>query len=347
MRQLYSVSLCIFLIGIFVSINHSLAADPHRMVVEPAAGDAPAKEDSIGSACNIRKLDTKNGVCREDADCVGDYLGVSPSSCKTGLCCFPNTGSASDPSWDFGSAADSTTDDKSSGSPSCSDGTKKGTCSTTCPVADRITATCSGGDFCCTSSGASGTGSASGSTGTGAGAGASSGGGMVNIIIKNPVAYPTVEAFLSGGILKWLRGIIVTIALVFFVIGAILYILGGADEGNIKKGKAAMTAAALGLVLALAAPTFLQEIYKLFGGPSVSLGPTVVQVALNILKFLLSLVGIVTLIMLVVSGLAYMASAGDESRAKTAKSMATGAVIGLTLAMAALIIVRQIAKFFL
>ncbi len=168
-----------------------------------------------------------------------------------------------------------------------------------------------------------------------------------DVNIPNPLGFSTVEDFLTNGILVWLQGVIVTLALVFFVIGALMYIMGGADEGNIKKGKAAMTAALIGLALGIGAPTFLQEIYTIFGVAGAPAGPTLVQIALNVLKFLLSIIGILTIIMLVVSGVAYMSSGGDEGRAKTAKNMATYAAIGLTLALASLILVRQISLFFL
>lgn len=178
-----------------------------------------------------------------------------------------------------------------------------------------------------------------------AGAGTATSSADVNI--PNPLGFSTVEDFLTNGILVWLQGVIVTLALVFFVIGALMYIMGGADEGNIKKGKSAMTAALIGLALGIGAPTFLQEIYTIFGVSGAPAGPTLVQIALNVLKFLLSIVGILTIIMLVVSGIAYMSSGGDEGRAKTAKNMATYAAIGLTLALASLILVRQISRFFL
>lgn len=168
-----------------------------------------------------------------------------------------------------------------------------------------------------------------------------------DVSIPNPLGFSTVEDFLTNGILVWLQGVIVTLALVFFVIGALMYIMGGADEGNIKKGKVAMTAALVGLALGIGAPTFLKEIYTIFGVSGGPAGPTLVEIALNVLKFLLSIIGILTIIMLVVSGMAYMTSAGDQGRADTAKKMATSAAIGLTLALASLILVRQISRFFL
>lgn len=172
-------------------------------------------------------------------------------------------------------------------------------------------------------------------------------GANIDISVPNPLGFSSVEGFLTGGILRWLQGVIVTLSLVFFVIGALLYITGGVDKGNIDKGKAAMTAALIGLALGIGAPTFLKEIYTIFGVSGAPAGPTLVQIALNVLKFLLSIVGILTIIMLVVSGLAHMTSAGDSGRADTAKKMATSAAIGLALALASLILVRQISRFFM
>ncbi len=168
----------------------------------------------------------------------------------------------------------------------------------------------------------------------------------MNISVPNPLGFNSVEEFLTRGILVWLRGVIVTLALVFFVIGALIYMTAGASEGNAKWGKGAMTAALVGLALALGAPTFLKEIYNIFGVSGGPAGPTLVQIALNVLKFLLSLIGILATIMFIVSGLAYMGSAGVDERAKTAKKMAVAAAIGLVLALSALIIVRQITLFF-
>lgn len=216
--------------------------------------------------------------------------------------------------------------------PVCSGGAQNGTCMAVCPVAQQINAVpaCAGGDFCCLP----------------AAPAPVSPGGTADVSVPNPLGFQTVEDFLTQGILVWLQGIVVTLALVFFIIGALLYIMGGADEGNVKKGKAAMTAAVIGLALALAAPTFLQEIYTILGAQGAPAGPTLVQIALNVLRFLLSIIGIITTIMLIVSGLTWMSSAGSDEQVKTAKSMAKAAVIGLTLAMAALIIVRQISLLF-
>jgi len=189
------------------------------------------------------------------------------------------------------------------------------------------------GESCCASAAATGGGGAGGGT-------------AGDVTAPNPFGFTSLEDFLATGILPWLRGVLVTLALVFFIIGALLYMTGGAIEGNIKQGKAAMTASLLGFAIALAAPMFLTEIYGIFGATAPSGGPTLVGIALNVLKFLLSIIGIFGTIMLVVSGLSYMGSAGADDKAKAAKKMATYAVVGIALALAALIIIRQITKFF-
>ncbi len=63
-----------------------------------------------------------------------------------------------------------------------------------------------------------------------------------------------------------------------------------------------------------------------------------------ILTFILSTVGIIAILALVVSGLMYMSAAGDASGVATAKKYALASVIGMSVALAALIIVKQIIR---
>jgi hypothetical protein len=222
---------------------------------------------------------------------------------------------------------------------SCSGGGRSGSCLAGCAdPADLIPAPagCGAGQSCCAGAAA------------GAGSGGGSGSGATGVVtVPNPTGFTSLESFLATGILPWLQGVVVTLALVFFIIGALLYMTGGASENNIKQGKAAMTASLIGLAIALAAPTFLKEIYSIFGVSGAGGGLSLVSIALNVLKFILSIIGILGTILLVVSGLAYMGSAGTDDKAKSAKKMATAAVIGIALALAALILIRQITKFFL
>jgi len=74
--------------------------------------------------------------------------------------------------------------------------------------------------------------------------------------------------------------------------------------------------------------------------------PTFKDIGTNILFFLLSVAGIIAIITLVVSGVLYFFSAGDEKRMQTAKQSAKYAIVGIILAMGGMIIVKLIGGFF-
>ncbi len=173
-----------------------------------------------------------------------------------------------------------------------------------------------------------------------------------SICFTSPLAFTTVEGVL-GSILSTLQGIIVLISIVFIVIGAVMYITSAGKDKQIEMAKNAITAAMIGLAIGIAAPSFLREIATILGwgddkinNPEVSGALTLAQIATNLLNFLLALVGVLGIIMLVIGGTMYLSSAGDEKKIDTAKSITKWAIIGIAVALAALVIVRQIARFF-
>jgi len=323
MRSFFTIIFVLISAGM-ISAEGAFAAPPLRVTVSPPPADVPLVTDNVGQPCHVTKSGSKDGVCRLDSACVGDLLGVRPSSCiQSGgeevLCCFA-------PSVPAPAAVPA--------AGGCNGGGRNGSCLPACAAPGDLIAPAAGclaGESCC----------------AGAVPAAGPAGGAGDIVVPNPTGFTSLEAFLTTGILPWLQGVIATLALVFFIIGALLYMTGGASENNIKQGKAAMTAALIGFAIALAAPMFLKEIYSIFGAAAPAAGPTLVEIALNVLKFLLSIIGILGTILLVVSGLAYIGSAGADDKAKSAKKMATSAIVGIALAMAALIIIRQITKLFL
>ncbi len=172
----------------------------------------------------------------------------------------------------------------------------------------------------------------------------------------NPLEYDTVEEVLTS-LLNALQGVIVVISIIFIVIGAIFYITSGGSEERIKTGKKAIFAALIGLAIGIAAPTFLKEISNILGWTTdnemVSEAPTIATIALNTLNFLLGIVGTLALIMLIVGGVMYITSAtstigegANEKKVSAAKKVVTYAIIGITVALAAMVIVKQIAGFF-
>lgn len=74
--------------------------------------------------------------------------------------------------------------------------------------------------------------------------------------------------------------------------------------------------------------------------------PTFQNIGINVLNFLLSVVGIIAIIMLVVSAMLYFFSAGDEKKMQFAKKSATYAVLGIVIALSGMIIIKTIGLFF-
>ena len=175
----------------------------------------------------------------------------------------------------------------------------------------------------------------------------------VSISFSNPLKYGTVDEVLSA-ILMGLRGVIIALSLVFIVLGGVFYIVSMGDSGKLTTAKNMITAALIGLAIALLAPTFLKEIYDFLGGKGqgftepteVTNALSAATVLLNVLNFLLSIVGVIAIIMLVIGGMAFFTAAGDTSKVTTAKKIITFALIGITVALASLVLVRQLANFF-
>lgn len=192
-------------------------------------------------------------------------------------------------------------------------------------------------------------------------------GSTVITTVKNPLAFSTVEGVL-GSVLNTLQAIIVVLALISIVIGGILYITSAGNDEQMKTAKGAITAAAIGLALGLAAPSFLKQIGLILGWTAaidcpatlptadmatcqaaqaaLALGKPLSAIALSALQFLLSVVGVLGIIMLVIGGLTYLTSAGNEERSESGKKIVTYAIIGIAVALASLIAVTQIAGLF-
>lgn len=177
-----------------------------------------------------------------------------------------------------------------------------------------------------------------------------SGTGFVPVGVKNPLGFTTVDKLLEK-ILGFLQTFIVILALIFIVIGAFLYITSGGDTGRAETAKKCITAALIGLAIGIAAPAFLRQISDILGwsaaSPPAGVGTSlsVIEIATNILNFLLSVVGVVALIMLVVGAFMYLTAAGDEDRIDTGKKITKYSIIGITIALASLVLVKQLALF--
>ena len=120
---------------------------------------------------------------------------------------------------------------------------------------------------------------------------------------------------------------------------------------TVEKGKKAITMALVGLALGIAAPSILKELAGILGWntgvpANVTAAMTLSAIAVKTLNFLLGITGVLALIMLVIGAIMYLTSAGDETRIDSGKKIFKYSLLGLILVMSSMVIVKQIALFF-
>lgn len=77
----------------------------------------------------------------------------------------------------------------------------------------------------------------------------------------------------------------------------------------------------------------------------ITAAPTLAEVLLRVLNFLLTVVGIVAVIGMLLSGVIYLTALGDEKRIKLAKKSFNYSVVGTVIVFIALIVVMTITMF--
>jgi len=164
------------------------------------------------------------------------------------------------------------------------------------------------------------------------------------IEVPNPLNYSDVNS-LSSQIRSYLLLIVGGIAIIFIAVSGILYVVGGAtmNEGMINMAKKALIGSIAGLVIIMAANMLLQEIYYIVLGKTLDFNNlSAKEILMRLVNFLLAIVGILFLISMLIGGIWYFASGGDESRAELGKKTIRYSIIGLVIALAAMILLRQI-----
>lgn len=186
------------------------------------------------------------------------------------------------------------------------------------------------------------------SSSSSSGAASTASGSSATAEFPNPLGIKTVSEFLNK-FLTSLRSIVAVVAIIFIVLGGILYMLSAGSEKMITRAKLCWTGAVIGLAIVLAAPSFLTEIINILGGSSGVntaglTGPTLYQIGVNILNLLLSIFGIIAIISLVVGGGMYLTAYGDEKRIETGKKIIVYAIIGIVVALSAVVIINEISS---
>lgn len=155
----------------------------------------------------------------------------------------------------------------------------------------------------------------------------------------NPISPTTIEGVLEN-ISSYLQGIAGTIAVIFIIIGGVMYMVSGGSKEGTERAKKTLIFAIAGLAIVLVAPYLYNEIKALLNGSSP--GSKLVDILTNILKLLLSIVGFIAIITMVVGGIFMLTAVGDDERYELGKKTATYSIVGLVVALSALIIATQV-----
>lgn len=169
-------------------------------------------------------------------------------------------------------------------------------------------------------------------------------GGTTSSSFGNPIGSSTIEGVLSS-IMSYLKGIAGTIAVIFIIIGGVMYMLSTGDKDMAERAKKTLIYAMAGLAIVVAAPTFYSEIVSVLGGSSslssVS-GSSLKTIASNVLSLLLSIAGFLAIIMMVIGAIQMFTAMGEEERYEQGKRTVIYSIIGIIVVAASLVIATQI-----
>jgi len=141
---------------------------------------------------------------------------------------------------------------------------------------------------------------------------------------------------------KGLKDIVVGVALVAIIIAGIIYLFSGANLALATKAKKTLVGAALGFAIVLGAEILLHEVGAALGWSEAK--PEGESVIKRAIEFVLGILGFIAMGGMIIGGIFYLTSAGDTSKAEKGKKTFYYSIIGLAIALSAIIIIRQVER---
>jgi len=125
-----------------------------------------------------------------------------------------------------------------------------------------------------------------------------------------------------------------------------MYMMSMGGKDTAERAKKTIMYAVGGLAIVVAAPVFWKEISNVLGGNPSGIATTssAVRIAMNVLGLLLSIAGSLAIIGLIVGGIWMFSAAGDEGRLKSGKAAVKYSLLGIVIAVGALVIAQQIVQ---
>ncbi len=145
-----------------------------------------------------------------------------------------------------------------------------------------------------------------------------------------------------------LMGVVVGITVVVIIVSGVMYLFSGANIELNEKAKKTLVGAVVGFAIVLGSKFIINEVGCALGWTGATdCGTGAKSMITRMITFLFSIVGIIALIGIIIGGILHIGSAGDESKAKSAKKILVSSVIGLVIALLSATVVRQLEKLFM
>lgn len=140
-------------------------------------------------------------------------------------------------------------------------------------------------------------------------------------------------------------GLVGVVALIFILIGGVRYISSRGDEGEAESAKKTILYAVIGILVVGIAAILVNFTLNAAGvGGALPGGSNLVGAALTIINIFLGLIGVTALVFVLIGGVRYITSQGDESSAEEAKKTILYAVIGIVVVGIAAVVVNFAAR---
>jgi hypothetical protein len=160
--------------------------------------------------------------------------------------------------------------------------------------------------------------------------------------IVSPNSVGGIENFIWRVVLNVVNmGLVIVayIAVFFIIYGGFLFITGGSNPAQVEKGKKSVLNAVVGLIIAMGSIAVTNFIFGIVAGaPTDANGiPTLTgeQILQNILNIAYFVAGAAAVVVIVISGLMYIASGGNAGTITKAKGMLTYSIAGLVVVLVA------------
>jgi len=171
--------------------------------------------------------------------------------------------------------------------------------------------------------------------------------GMGNFQYNNPLLVNSFSDWFNNLLIN-IQGVVGWLAVIMIVVGGVIYITAGGSVRQVTLAKTIIIFSLVGFAIAVAAPSLLKEVRDIAASDATA-GSGLIEdatpipvIVARVMNFLITIVGMLSLVGFVVGGILFITSGGDANRAQTAKRAVLYSVIAISISGAALIILNQV-----